>query len=96
MGMIIKCIICEKEFDVDITSNKEIGNIYGGIRCHSSGNYGSSVFDPINGYAENEYLEFCICDECLKEKAKLVKLIQIQIKHEIIKCRTFDEKLKET
>jgi hypothetical protein len=32
-----------------------------GVACTTSGNYGSTVFDPMNG----EFLEFNLCDPCL-------------------------------
>jgi hypothetical protein len=33
----------------------------GGIMCETAGNYGSTVFDSMDG----EYLAFNICDECM-------------------------------
>lgn len=62
--MSVPCIVCNKAlphaFDVD-----EHNQPYGGISCQASGQYGCTVFDPMDG----SYLEFNVCDECLVEKA---------------------------
>jgi hypothetical protein len=67
--------------------------VWGGILCHARGNYGSHVYDPIND--EGKYLEFCICDQCLEKKAKLINWIQIRTIHEVEERKKFDKKLKE-
>lgn len=62
--MSVPCIICNKAlphaFDLD-----DHNQPYGGICCQASGQYGCTVFDPMDG----SYLEFNICDECLVNKA---------------------------
>lgn len=45
-----------------------------GVMCSTSGNYGSTVFDPMNG----ERIYFNICDECFK-KAGSTGALQITI-----------------
>ena len=54
------CFCCD-------TSMRTVDFIDGGVSFHTHGNYGSTVFDPMNG----TYLEIYICDDCLldnKEK----------------------------
>ena len=42
-----------------------------GIMCQSYGNYGSTVFDPMDG----SYLAFNLCDPCVKRAAKQGRLM---------------------
>lgn len=58
------CIICGKELEnVDVASTNQPSE---GLNFYSHGQYGTTVFDPMNG----EYLEINICDTCIVEKAK--------------------------
>lgn len=63
------CIVCGKELkpvtpDSDAVKYPPSGGIY----LHSSGNYGSMVFDLVG----REFLECYICDGCLvKNKSKI-------------------------
>jgi hypothetical protein len=75
------CIICEKELeccglDEDDFSNPPNNATY----WTTSGNYGSTVFDPCG---TGEQLECYICDECLKKKAKFVYEYRIVRKNEL-------------
>jgi len=47
---------------------------YGAVMCSSSGNYGSTVFDPVMGGQVE--LVFNICDECLVKKKGLFLLCE--------------------
>jgi hypothetical protein len=59
----LKCIACDKTLNPcrDETPLQPIG----GIMCYSQGNYGSTVFDSIDG---SETLHFVLCDACIKKK----------------------------
>lgn len=60
----LPCIICGhrlRNVTQDVENQPEEG-----IACISHGNYGSTVFDPMDG----TFLEFNICDECLKLKGE--------------------------
>ena len=67
MGMIQKvekhpCIKCEKELSLFDVMHPNDGVVF-----RARGNYGSTVFDPMDG----SYLEVLICDDCLiKHKSK--------------------------
>lgn len=71
MGHNLKCfcIICDKELELDTYSdlkkNGSVGMLHGGLICDTTGNYGSTIFDPITS---PEKLEFYICDPCMLEK----------------------------
>lgn len=58
------CIKCGKILLREIDDYE--GQPSDGIMCTSGGNYGSTVFDPMNG----EKLAFNICDECIVEAGK--------------------------
>lgn len=45
--------------------------IYGGLVFRSTGNYGSTVFDPMPT-KKKEMLQVVICDLCIKTKARRV------------------------
>lgn len=57
------CLICrttayKDKFDV----------VYGMVFFNATGNYGSTVYDPVGGAIRN-YLRVSICDKCIKEAA---------------------------
>lgn len=47
---------------------RTVGFIDGGVSFHTHGNYGSEVFDPMNG----TYLEIYVCDDCLLDKKEKI------------------------
>lgn len=58
-----RCIVCKIDLrNVDGTSTNQP---YEGTTFTSRGHYGSTAFDPMDG----SYLEFNICDECLRKRA---------------------------
>jgi hypothetical protein len=65
----LPCLICGKELEPAFKDGRQP---YGAVMCSTPGNYGSTVFDSING----TQLEFNICDECLKERADRILLIR--------------------
>ncbi len=68
-----KCIVCDKELEVEAFNDvfrDAIGIVYGATIWRSHGNYGSTVYDPM---FSDEYLEVFVCDECLKQKRRLVR-----------------------
>lgn len=56
------CIICGGPLE---RVGPDEGQPNDGVVCTTHGNYGSRIFDSLNG----EYLAFNICDGCLEEKA---------------------------
>lgn len=63
------CIVCGKKLKSVHPDSKDVKYPpVNGIYLHSSGNYGSRVFDALMG----EFLECYICDDCLiKNKSKI-------------------------
>jgi hypothetical protein len=60
----------------------------GGTTWESDGNYGSTVWDPIN---ETAYLHIVICDECLKAGSHRVRFLRKQSKIEVTEQRPWNK-----
>jgi len=58
------------------THEASIGIAYDATIWRSYGNFGSTIFDPL----DNEYLQVYVCDECLKKKQKLVQKYRVSNK----------------
>ena len=67
---VLSCIVCHKR--LGSAYEGEDNHPDNGVVCHTCGNYGSTIFDEVDGH----YLEFNICDNCLK-KAREQKLIAL-------------------
>lgn len=72
-----KCFVCDKQLreeDVPVNENVEcIGIIHDAVVCRTYGNYGSTVFDPMN----SDFLEFYICDVCLINRRDKVTHVHV-------------------
>jgi hypothetical protein len=69
--MIRNCIICEKELEssVGFTNDMDFQDPPSKATCFSSsGNFGSAVFDPMDGTR----IEISVCDDCLLWKKQFV------------------------
>jgi hypothetical protein len=64
--MKINCIICAAELENwgVYPPNKTVVHPIGGTAFRTYGNYGSSVFDPMDA----SYLDVVICDSCLTDR----------------------------
>ena len=63
---------CNKIVEGDVDENPlVISPVYNGLIFRSTGNFGSTVFDPMPIGVE-EILQVVICDDCMKKKAKRV------------------------
>lgn len=58
-GKALPCIVCGKRLDGYFDG--EQNHPGHGVACSTHGNYGSTIFDEIDGH----YLEFNVCDDCL-------------------------------
>ena len=68
----INCICCNRAVDMEIDANPlVIGPVYDALIFRATGNFGSTVFDPITTDGE-ELLQVIICDNCIKRKIKRV------------------------
>ena len=72
------CLICERVIEADEIS------VHGATIWTSSGNYGSTVYDPAS---EGVYLEVHICDECLVRKKGLIEEVVVHRVEEEIERR---------
>lgn len=61
---VLPCIVCHKRLDSAFEG--EDNHPENGVVCITRGNYGSPVFDEVDGH----FLEFNVCDECLKKAAE--------------------------
>ena len=77
MKMIRHCICCntivETERDCD-DNPLVIGPVYDGLIFRASGNFGSTIFDPMP-IGVQEFLEIVICDDCIGDRADRVAWI---------------------
>jgi len=67
----LPCISCGKELEA-VDSISKTNQPYEGTVFHGFGQYGSTVFDPMNG---RDYLELNVCDGCLVSKAREGKVL---------------------
>lgn len=69
----VNCLICDCELEFKPSENPMVINsLDGGLWFMASGNYGSTLFDPIN---EEKYLQIAICDKCVKKNQDKVSHI---------------------
>ena len=77
-----KCLLCEKELEYEIWDGSDpetINPLYGGVWFRGYGQYGSTVYDPMN----HEWLQIAICDACLLKRAKeIVRISHITKKEQ--------------
>lgn len=71
----VKCFVCGKELKMPWYDEKDeqttIQPLDDGLWFRSTGNYGSTIFDPM----DEQYLEISICDKCILDKKDEVKHI---------------------
>lgn len=58
--MTLDCIVCGSRLESAL-GDDSINQPAGGLSFQSSGHYGSTAFDPLDG----TYLEINVCDKCL-------------------------------
>lgn len=73
-----RCLICEREIQTDAIS------VCGATVWHSPGNYGSAVYDPIDG---STFLEAYVCDDCLQRKKGLVQEVVVERTEKVVARR---------
>lgn len=63
--MTLDCIVCGKVLESAMPDDVPYGGNQpsGGTAFQTHGHYGSTVFDPMNGF----YLEITVCDACLAD-----------------------------
>lgn len=73
-----RCVICQKELEIEyaaapVSRNREhrlcCNIVYDGVDCVAFGNYGSSVWDPMDRVP---LLGFVICDDCFQKRKHLM------------------------
>ncbi len=73
-----KCICCDCVLEAEPSDNPMATYpIYDGLIFRATGNYGSTVFDPMSFLPgrKEEILQVIICDDCIKKKADQVTRI---------------------
>ena len=73
--MIINCFCCRSVVDIEPGDDPTGAYpVYGGLIFRSTGNYGSTVFDPLP-MSREEVLQIIICDECILKDSRFVTRI---------------------
>jgi hypothetical protein len=72
----VPCIACatvlEPVFPADVATSNNIPNqVYGGLIFSSYGNYGSFLYDPMDG----SRLEIILCDDCISTAARRKEVV---------------------
>ncbi len=71
----VRCICCDRLLEEEPTDNPLIIHpVYNGLIFRATGNFGSTVFDPMSIGVE-EILQVIICDHCIRKKIKAVTRI---------------------
>jgi len=84
------CFCCDKKMEVEEPDNPIcIHPVYDGLIFRATGNYGSTLFDPIT---IEEILQVIICDECVKGRAKRVKHLYNLKRTHTADCGPFNAK----
>lgn len=83
----VNCICCglALKIEPDVSDNPmTIFPVYDGLVFRATGNFGSTVFDPMSFLPgkKEEILQVIICDYCIKQKAKWVTRLY-NIKREV-------------
>jgi len=67
------CFVCRKNLETVHIGDTNTDMPSGGTTWHTTGNYGSAVYDPMPGFgARPRALDILICDRCLEERKDLV------------------------
>ena len=77
---LMKCLCCEKELP-PVMQEDDCYQPHDAMVCNSRGNYGSCVFDPLEGGKE---LLFFVCDRCLVAKREVIYMIITRRKEKIV------------
>lgn len=70
----MKCLICQRECHRPEGHEMRDGTVHyeahDAICCRANGNWGSTLWDPLS---DSEHLQFMICDDCMRDRAHLVR-----------------------
>jgi hypothetical protein len=67
--------------------------VHGAVLCYTTGNYGSTVFDPVGD--SSQFLQFYLCDECLKKKSNIINHLTSKTETSVVSTKTFKKYLKD-
>ncbi len=84
----LNCFVCNKTIRLEEIQPMDIAICYHSLLFHSSGNYGSKVFDPIDG--NGGILQIGICDKCLLKNKERIRHIHNIATKRTADCRPFD------
>ena len=81
----IKCFCCGKELEIDWYESYRdepdiLVPVYDGLWFESAGNYGSTIYDPIdNDSRRKDRIRIVICDECVtKKKDEVTRIVSYE------------------
>jgi hypothetical protein len=76
----LPCLVCKKGL-VRVFDDAHQAQAEDGLFCETSGNYGSTFFDPMDG----SELSFCVCDTCMKEACEAGRVV-VDKSHRPVLC----------
>lgn len=89
------CFVCKKNIEPAMGEESTFGNPPSDATCWvTHGNYGSTIFDPM---IYPEYLEICICDQCIIERVdRIIKfskkqVVEMEIIDEVKQMKSLDD-----
>lgn len=91
----LPCIVCGK--NVELSKARGPNNWAAtstGVVAHAAGNYGSTLFDPMDVGRVSEFLRIVICDDCLEARSSRVQYVKaVSQSHKIEETKTFTDYL---
>lgn len=72
----VNCVCCDRVLKAERTYDPvAIIPVYHGLVFRATGNFGSTVFDPMP-IKDDVTLQIIVCDDCIRKNAKRVTLIR--------------------
>ena len=89
-GTTLPCIVCKEPLPPAFEGLHEANQPHGGTTFHARGQYGSTVFDPM----DSQELEINVCDPCLVKAADDLTVIHNTPVRTSFRARFWDSDLQ--
>ena len=93
-----RCFCCDKIVEFEkAESPTTLHPVYEGLWFRASGNFGSTIFDPLPPYKkDSEFLQIVICDDCIVKKADRVDWVRNIRSNETADVEPFASRLRKS